>query len=101
MIILGPLMIPVTGLFMVAPPSQLCFGAPASWRASESAIEVWSTSGHWPVTGSDVHPREPPSTARSKFDWTTCGATCGSGCQEFAISGSETGGQRPKLLVVT
>src|SRR5690348_8320886 len=106
MIILPPRMNPVTGLFNVAPPSQLCGLCPASWVTSESESEVWSTSGQMKSGGgvglaTGVHARAPPPSARSKFDLTTCGATYGSGCHEFAIIGWETGAQGPKLLVVT
>src|SRR5260370_25250640 len=96
--ILGPLMIPVTGLlappFNVAPLSQFCCG----WFPA-SLVTAWSLSsiaGQLPES-SGVHPWEGPPSARSRSDLTICGTTYGSGCHELAISGSETGGAGPEL----
>src|SRR5260370_41895232 len=97
--ILGPLMIPVTGLlappFNVAPLSQFCCG----WFPA-SLVTSWSLSsiaGQLPES-SGVHPWEDPPSARGRSDLTICGATYGSGCHQLAISGSETGGERSRLL---
>src|SRR5215472_12876820 len=95
------LMMPLMSFWeMVAPPSQLRPSCPPSWWGSTSSGGVFDGSLHWPVSGSAEHGRELPACARSKFDLTKCGATCGSGRHELAISAGEAGGQRPKLLVV-
>src|SRR6266498_426665 len=83
---------------MHAPVASVTRHCPHSVVTSISAA---FNDGHCPVVGSGVQGRDDDFAARSRSDLTKCGATCGSGCHELAISGSEAGGQPPKLLVVT